>query len=769
MIKAKLNWHKLLNIVTIIFLLALPYYIFGGKLYLGGDDTRLFYSYPFDFLKNATYFAWYNVSSVGINVSNQYLIPFLTIWTGLNRIINNVIVSSYLALSFPLIFAFVYFKKFVKELFNFENTFNLELYIGSLFYILSPILIINQLFIFLTSIWLLGFVPAVGYYYLKYLKTSKFMYAYICMLLCFIFAFAILSIPWLLGFVLPILTGLVVLAILSKKQDIVIFFKKSVVFFSFLIFSQSFWLFGFLAPYLIKDKNSFAAKFLSQSFLDTFSQTVLATATGNIIYPLLGLFHRKIAFDFEWKLKNDFINFYDKTFFLNFIFITVVGIGILNYKKYLNSKDRKIYLFVLTSVLASLFLFTVNIGFLKDVFLFMGHLPGFVMFRNFYDKFAPGFIFIYSILITISLAIVKKKYPNKHQVINFLMLFVILINFFPVKSTVNSPLWTTNNVYKTLNIPEEYIDFMKTIKDEISPSNTILSVPIGGSVYTVIKDGNSDNVYAGTSPVKIFSGVNDISGPLSFNFTNEGSKFENDIITRKYSELNDILFIHNINYVLVTKNIPKQVLKSYVFNQETIEKQDNNFLSAITDKKILASKNGNYILYSTKRKNTFLQSNNLSFQKINSVKYKLYIRNIKHTQQLKFNDSYHVDWKLFLTKNPSNNFCRKIITSEIRNTLECKNDFTFFNFDELPLLWEIPIFENSQRTTNGTSITWTIDPSFIKKNYGREYYKLNNDGSIDIQLVLYFKQQLYLYYGFVGSLLVLLAGGVFILKNKKDG
>ncbi len=223
--------YNLLNLATIIFLLIVPYYIFGGKLYLGGDDTRLFYSYPFDFLKNATYFAWYNVSSVGINASNQYLIPFLVFWTLLSHIINNVVVLSYLALSFPLIFAFVYFKKFVKELFNLGSKFSLEIYIGSLFYILSPIIIINQLFIFLTSIWLLGLVPAVGYYYLKYLKTTKFLYVYICMLLCFIFAFAILSIPWLLGYALPFVGGLVILAILSKKADIIVFLKRSIIFF----------------------------------------------------------------------------------------------------------------------------------------------------------------------------------------------------------------------------------------------------------------------------------------------------------------------------------------------------------------------------------------------------------------------------------------------------------------------------------------------------------------------------------------------------------
>ena len=41
--------HSLTIVFSVLFLL-LPYYIFGGKLYIGGDDTRLFYIYPLLYL-----------------------------------------------------------------------------------------------------------------------------------------------------------------------------------------------------------------------------------------------------------------------------------------------------------------------------------------------------------------------------------------------------------------------------------------------------------------------------------------------------------------------------------------------------------------------------------------------------------------------------------------------------------------------------------------------------------------------------------------------
>ncbi len=769
LLKYKITWINVINVVIIIVLLLLPYYIFEGKLFLGGDDTRLFYSYPFEFLKNAAYFSWYNVSSIGTNVSNQYLLPFLSIWSALDIIINNKIIISYFAFSLPLIFAFIYFKKFVKELFDLGENYESELTLGSLFYILSPIIVVNQLFIFLTSVWLLGLVPSVAYYFIKYIKSSKFIYIYISMLICFVFSFAILAIPWLLGFIIPGSIGLIVLIILNKKEKTFLFLKRTILYTFFIILTQAFWFMGFIAPYLIQDKNSFAAKFLSKGFLDTFAPTIISTATGNVLYPLLNLYHRQIAFDYDWKLKNDFINLYDKTFFINIIYIILVFFGLINYRKYLNKQNSYNYLFILASFLVSLYFFTVNIGPLKDLFIQLGKIPGFVMFRNFYDKFAPGYIFFYAILFTCSLVVIKNKYKSKTQLLNIFILLTIILNFTTIKSTVNSPLWTTNNVYKTINIPKEYTDFMNRIKNKVSPSETIFSVPFGSSVYTVIKDEDSENVYVGTSPVKIFSGVNDMSGYLSFLFTKEADRIDEIITNRKYNDLNEILYNHNINYVMVTKNIPQEVLSSYAFNKYTLPQQDDNFLKAITEKKILTSSKGNYDLYSTKRKNTILSSQNLYFKKINSVTYSLYIKNLKGVQNLRFNDSFHDQWKLYPIKNPSLSFCGKTINA-VDDTRECESSFKFFDIAEMSYLWKKSITENSHSTKDSTTNIWRLDANYLKNNFGKEYYKVNKDGSIDVEMVLYFKPQLYLYYGMLISLITLTGSTTYLIfiKRKKN-
>jgi hypothetical protein len=519
----------------------------------------------------------------------------------------------------------------------------------------------------------------------------------------------------------------------------------------------------------LQDKNSFAIKFISKDYLDTFTPVVLSTAKGFIIYPLLDLFHRQIAFDFNWKLMNDFINLYDKTFFLNLLFIAILLIGVFNYKRNLDKINRKIYIFLFTSFIAALYLFTVNIGPLKDLFLMFGKIPGFVMFRNFYDKFAIGYVFLYAALITISLVLVKKGHPHKHYWINLFVLIIILINFSVVKSTVTSPLWTTENIYKTINIPKEYLNFMNTIKNNISDANNILSIPFGAASYSVIKDENSNNAYVGTSPVKIFSGVNDISGNFSFSFSKNQNLLEQEIINRNYGELNKTLYNYNINYVLVTKNVPREVLKSYAYNFSVVEKQDAEFLHAITDKKILTSDNGNYELYTTKNRNILLESPNLTFQKINAVEYKLYLKNIRNTQELKFNDTFNADWKLYLQKNPNLSFCETGDIFKFNDTAQCKSKFSFFNFSELSNLWNNSIFDKSHTVLNDFSNQWIIDPGYIKKFYNSDYYTINKDGSINIELVLYFKQQLYFYYGLIitFSVVVLSTTYLIIILYKK--
>lgn len=474
MFRRKYSFSLFANIVCILCLLILPYLLFDGKLYIGGDDTRLFYSYPLDFLRNVTYFSWVNNSSIGINGPSQYLAPFLVVTSVIAFILQNEVMLNYLALSLPLILGFLFFQKVIRELFKVSKKNNEELIVGGLFYVLSPILVINQMFVFLISIWLIGLIPIICYYFVKYLRTSSFKYIFITSIWCLVFSFALYAIPWLLGFILPIILGLMVVAPFFAMKEIIYFAKHSIKFFGFIVLSQAFWLTGFVSTYLNLGQDSFASKFLSQGFIDTYTPTVVSTATGTVMYPLLNLFHRQIPFDFGWKLKNVFEMFYDRILILNIFYVLIFAVGIFSFKKALSKGHRRIFLMLLVAFAFSLYFFTVNIGPLKHLFIAFKHIPGFIMFRNFYDKFAPGYVIIYASLCTISLILVTRKFEKYRSLVLTSFLILIFINFIPVRDTVNSPLWTTESIYKTIIIPQEYQQTMDYIRSHISPTNNIL-------------------------------------------------------------------------------------------------------------------------------------------------------------------------------------------------------------------------------------------------------------------------------------------------------
>ncbi len=758
-LKQKISKYILLDVIIFIFVLWLPYFLFNGKLYIGGDDTKLIYVYPSLVLKNIAFFSWYNLSSVSTANAPQFMLPFAYVWSIINQIIRSKFILDYLSFSLPLILGFIYFKKFIPEFINNSQKYKLEIFLGSVFYIFSPILIVNQLSTFYSSVWLVAIIPIIGFYLSRFIKTSNYIYVLINIIFCTVLSLGLFGIPWMVGFLMPLFISLVLLSFLFKKK--LLYIKKSIPFFVTLVLSQSFWLLPFISSYLIIEKNNVGASILSKSFASSFSNTVLSTASGNIIYPLLNLFHRQIAFDFNWSLKNVFLNYYDKTMFINVLFIFIIFGALLMYNKYLSREEKRIYFVVWVALLVSLFLFTVNIGPFKQLFLLFGYLPGSVIFRNFYDKFALGFVIFYSILFTFSLIIIGRKFKNFRYVGILITLIVLIINLIPVKEIVHEPLWTTKDTYTNVVLPKEYLYFLNDIKNTVQPTTNILSLPFNKASYAVIV--NSENIYAGTSPLKILTGLNDFSGNFSFN-PYDSQIFDSLIKDRNYKQLNYFIQKFNINYVFVTKNIPGEVKNSFIYDGLVLPKQDDKLINSITDKKILVSSNGNYELYSTKKQMPLFYSENIYYQKINPVEYKIYFKNLKQKQIMDFFDSYSAGWKLYIKENPANDWC-KIYKHYQNNINECKYSEILFKGDELSYFFKKALFDSSHKSINDYGNEWTIDPNYIKNNYDNVFYKKNSDGTIDIELIAYFKPQSYFYLGSIISFLTFVFIILIIIKK----
>lgn len=586
--------------IVILGLLLLPYYLFGGKLFIGGDDSRLFYAYPLEFIQAAPSSSWYTFSGIGLDNPSQAFLPMLYLLTALDTVIPSKVVLSYLAFSAPPVLGFIFFQKFLAEVIRRHGRYRAEILLGGLFYVLSPILIINQLSVFLTSVWLIALLPITLFYFARYLKTGRFLYVVLNIGWSTLLSIGLYAIPWLLGFAIPLLLGVgVSLRWLSRVQRVRLL-KQSLIFWGLLVVSQAFWLLPFASAFVGGEASSYGSQVLSPATRDTFSSIVNATSHGSILYPLLDLFHRQIAFDFNWDLKHVFSSFYDITRWPNVLFPIVLVSGLLLVRKRLHRIERLVLGGGLVAFIISLLLFTVNVGPFKQVFLWLGYIPGFAIFRNAYDKFALGYILLYAIVLTLLLVVLSRRLGPRLRVL-LLVVFglLVVLNAAPVKRLVDKPLWTTEKTYTTSTIPAEYERFMVELRQAVPATTNVLSVPFGISSYTLIKDEGSDRVFAGKSPVKLFSGINDFSGTLSFS-PDIAAHLRSLIVERRYDELRNLLDSYNISYAIETRNIPTPALDSYLFDREVLAKLDQQFRDNLYSHQVVSSDEGNYQLYKLK-------------------------------------------------------------------------------------------------------------------------------------------------------------------------
>lgn len=729
-----------LNIFIVIFLIVLPFFLFKGRLFLGGDDTRFYYAYPSEFLNSLALYSWNNISSLPYYIPNHYWMPFVFALSLLDGIFNSKILLLNMSFSSVLILGFIYFQKFIRELIGEERVIS---FVSSLIYVLSPITLVSIWF-FLAPVWLIALFPIVAYYYLCFIHRGKGADIVKAVIWSILFSFVYFSIPWILGFAIPLIGGLIFVLIFVEnpfKKT----FKRTIIFGFFIVSSQLFWLIPFARSLVSGGSAGLGTKVVSSDLAISYRNTVLSTATDNIVYPLLNLYHRKMVFEFGWHLKDTFTNFYDHILPINIIFIVILFLGVIKFNQVLPKNQKKIYIFFLASFIVALYFCTINIGFLKEVFILLGSLPGFAILRNFTDKFALSYIIIYSTLLALSLYVIKKS--NKfYGLILAVVVIVTLINFIPTKQVISYPLWKTKNVYTTVNLPEEYMSFVKKAKLTIPNTTNVIAFPQNITAYAIIAEDNGINTYVGTSPFKFFTGINDLTGTDSYP-PYISVQVHDLIMKRDYENLLKFLSQINTGYVMVSNNIPEEVKKSYLFDRNYIKLQDKKLIDSIAGKQVLKSSKGNYVIYKLKNSPQIISSSsNIQYRKISPIDYEIKVKNLKGKQQLLFNETYHPGWKLYVTNRGS------IVNSDYSSLYPLGKS----------------VFDNSHKEVVPYGNSWVISPDVIKDNFNNSSYKENKDGSIDVAMHLYFFPQTFFYIGIIMTILFLSVGGVYFLKSKEQ-
>lgn len=722
----KINKNFIIVLIITIILIIIPQ-LFWGKLYVvGGDDSRLYYIFPEEFLKNFVF----KISSDNIlgNIAGysprSFLAPIIFIIFLLKQFsFLNVQQLMYgLNLGLGFLFFYLFLGTWINKKINYGTYVKI---IASFFYIFSTYLL-NTLYVNqLLAVYLVFVIPCSLYFFLKALERKNIFLLLLSSLIFSIFSSTFNTLPWSAA-VLIVLIPVFIYEYWKQKR---IFVFYSLIFSLVTILLNLHWLLPLFYSYF--------NKMGSVSAIDFYSSEQFKASSNNLIKAVSGIFGQlNIVFN---ERDTVFIKNFSIFIFLKQIFIlTIVSAGIFIKKTEISFK--KYYLVSLSCLLLAFFFFSPSFGnWSVNIFIFLNEkIPFFSMFRNMYDKFSFALAFAYSFAFAISLVIIVSKIKNK-KLTSFFLLFISIIIF----TNASSFIFQTKNDISTFNrisgsFKNSFYDLVNYTKNVESGSRFVW-IPLNYPSYAYMEDvKDKGHFYFGTSPLSILTGKVDYTGYLSFGtgFDPElGGKIFNAIEQKDYSYVGKTFQKLNINYIIDNKEKLPSEANNFLYSGNMLKIQNDEFRRSIFGKEVKNFEN-KFILYEINPKyksNLFYLADNVSddyesykpieFTKKSNSEYNIVLKNIKGKRLLIFQDLYNKGWILYLNSNNKN-----ILYQKDKN-ISLHNNFA-----------------------NG----WLIDVNDIKKKFDNKFYTENRNQSINLNLTLDYYPQKLVYIGGAISIITVL-------------
>ncbi len=718
--------------------------------YLGGDDSRLFYIYPQEFLNN---YISKIVSDTGVSQLTNLIPPsslsaFVVMMVFLRNILPQFNLQSLLNSANLLggFFAFYYLiSYFLKPTGKFERIISI---LASFMYVYSIFNFYTLLNSRLIAEYLISLFPLSLYLGIKAVREAKLYLAITATLVWSVFSFVSVSFPLAAAAIITCLP-LIIFATWKYKVRLIIYSVVAGLFFVILNFH---W-FVFV-PYTNFSRNIPGSYTPSLASVEYRKQNEVGIRTvseiNNSFFPLLNSYHQKIQINFNWPHLPIYLSWYAKTLVLGYLLIAVIITAGFRIE---DDKRRKgLYVALVISFVLAIYFFTVNIGpWGVDAFLWLSNnVPGFVIFRNMFDKFAYALAFQWALLISVSLFIVVKSIKNTllKEYLLFAVFIIAIVNAKPFISGEfrNLPYWTSKYSHggiKSFN--KDYLNLLEFVKNQDGVGR-YLSLPLlTGNSVIVADEKQKDHYYAGVSPLLLLTGKNDMSGLMSFA---EHSKDVFSYLEKKdYHAFGLLLQQYNVKYVILSNSTSEDLQPSFMFSDGLFFLQTKDFFNSVVDKKIkdfgsryslfeISPKYLSEKLYISDDPETFLNRGaNLTFKKMAAHSYEVEITDIKKPLSLVFLDPFLKEWKLF---SPSG---KEVSTND--------HDLVF-----------------------GYANSWKIDPQTIQTSLPKTDYQIMPDGSMKLRLKLYFQPYDYYWTANIISASAYALGAAYIsialfLKRKK--
>lgn len=286
--------------------------------------------------------------------------------------------------------------------------------------------------------------------------------------------------------------------------------------------------------------------------------------------------------------------------------------------------------------------------------------------------------------------VIPRKIPND---------YLILKNFISNQNNYARTLWIPRDSrwsFYAKNYPK--ISNVGIIgyewKNFVNLSENEERLPLQERILDVYTKNFSDKLFDTSSIKYIIVPIQDIANDDDF-FVNYGGRDNPKIRDWYVSELNKVDWMKKID----------------IGTKELVVYENENYRSHI---------------YATKEKETIYREvpyEKVEFEQKNPTQYKISLKNVSLPVYLNFSENFHPDWKL---RAGDFSWLRAII----EKSYFLPDDFHIKN--------------------NANLNSFKIDPEFIKQNYSDSYSE-NPDGSINLDLTLYFKPQSYFYLGLIIS------------------
>lgn len=600
-------------IAVAVLLLVVPYAFWNERKYvIGGDDSLLYYVYPLRMLQHyaLNVASDNNLSVVGAYGQQLYLAPFLGL-LALTKLLLPGMNTQLLWYGLNLSGGFLAMYALLGELLATRTASGAApravatRTVCSLAYTLSVFSYFTVWSTQLFPLYLVVIFPLVSLLVLRSVRLRSPAQLVGAALVLALFSIVILSTPWLLAMCIAAASPLL-WALWPHRRRALLYFAFFVV---LTLLLNAHWI-----VHLVNASLTPSAKLRPTTatlFFGSGDERLVreVSATNALLYPMLQLFHIGLLERFRspnWPIYSGWSTRFLVPNAVMFALLPLAGARATAAA----TSARSLFVATGFSWVITLFLFTAQAGaWGQSLFVSLSRgVPGFVMFRNMYDKFGLALAFSSALFLFAALQVlVNRERPGKRVATSrgALMLAISLLIVveavpFLAGRYYDHPFYSTTNTFNTVG--ELNGDFRALAQWLAGSTETgrYAWLPLNAANYVQIEDEHEPNhVYNGVSPLLFLSRKNDLPGQLSFG--SSGAPLVDAVLARNWPAVGEIFQRFNVEFVIINNKVSSDLQHSYLYgaraNRDLYDAQQDPELAATLLGPKLSDFGSRYSLY----------------------------------------------------------------------------------------------------------------------------------------------------------------------------